>query len=89
MMSQIRLKEMTDYLTQTLVGYEVIPANFGWHIHFENRYCGRLEYQYNKGWRGNALNHQPSLIIKQLKKFNPSDYSSYTTTTGGNLRSVA
>lgn len=60
--------EITLYLTQTLDGYEVIPANFGWHIHKGDTYCGLLEYQEAKGWQGNALNCLPAEMREQLKK---------------------
>jgi hypothetical protein len=89
MLSQQKLEEITDYLTQTLTEYEVIPANFGWHIHFGDKYYGQLEYNRNKGWRGDALNHLPSSLVEQLKKINQSNYSMYTTTIGGNLPFVA
>ncbi len=59
----------TLYLTQTLREYEVIPANWGWHIHQEDIYCGHLEYQETKGWQGSALSHLPTELKKELKNF--------------------
>lgn len=61
--------EITLYITQTLTGYEVIPANFGWHIHKEDSYCGLLQYQGAKGWQGSGFNHLPSEMKEKLKKF--------------------
>lgn len=60
--------EITLYLNQTLTGYEVIPANFGWHIHKGNKYFGILQYQETKGWQGSAFNHLPAELKEQLKK---------------------
>jgi hypothetical protein len=85
MMSQHKLQEITQYLTQTLPDYEVIPANFGWHIHLQDEYCGHLEYQETIGWQGNALNHLPTTLIEQLKKFSESDSSRYQTRIHRNL----
>ncbi|GAB1542355.1 hypothetical protein NUACC21_50290 [Scytonema sp. NUACC21] len=69
MKTQQDLSEMTLYLTQTLKGYEVIPANWGWHIHKGDMYCGYLEYQQTEGWQGSAFNTFPTKIKDQLKKF--------------------
>ncbi|WP_290878506.1 hypothetical protein [Fischerella sp.] len=44
MKPQHNLEQITLYLTQTLSGYEVIPANWGWHIHKGDKYCGHMEY---------------------------------------------
>ncbi|PMB54114.1 hypothetical protein CEN39_00675 [Fischerella thermalis CCMEE 5201] len=57
------------YLNQALADYEVIPANFGWHIHKGDKYCGHLEYQEKKGWQGSALKRLPSKLVAELKKF--------------------
>lgn len=89
MNSQHKLEEMTLYLTQTLTGYEVIPANFGWHIHLEDKYCGNLEYQENLGWRGTALYHIPPTLIEKLKNFVHSDSSVYNTMIYNHLPDVA
>ena len=62
------LEQITNYLVKSLSGYEVIPANWGWHIHQGDTYCGKLEYQRSKGWQGKALSYLPSEIRKQLKK---------------------
>lgn len=72
---QHNLDAVTSYLQENLVGYEVIPANFGWHIHKENIYCGILEYQGAKGWQGNALNHLAPEVREELKKFQRSGSS--------------
>lgn len=72
---QQNLDPATSYLTQTLVGYEVIPANFGWHIHKEVTYLGLLQYQGTKGWYGSAFNQLPLEIKEQLKKFGQSSAS--------------
>jgi hypothetical protein len=74
MSSQNNLEEITSYLTQTLTDYEVIPANFGWHIHKGNTYCGLLQYG-TKGWQGTALSHLPSELKEELKRFGQSGYS--------------
>jgi len=66
---------VTSYLQETLVGYEVIPANFGWHIHKGDTYCGVLQYQGTKGWQGNALTHLPVEVREELKKFGQSNSS--------------
>ena len=68
-MIQQNLEEITLYLTQTLTGYEVIPANWGWHIHKGNTYCGNLEYQGTRGWQGSALSYLPTELKEQLKTF--------------------
>lgn len=81
MSTQQKQKEITLYLTQVLSGYEVIPANFGWHIHKGNEYCGELQYQGNKGWQGSALSHLPIELQQQLKKFAQSGYSMPYATT--------
>lgn len=62
-------EQITLYLTQTLTEYDVIPANWGWHIHKGNIYCGHLEYQGTKGWQGSALSHLPTELKDQLKNF--------------------
>ncbi|MUG94992.1 hypothetical protein F7734_22560 [Scytonema sp. UIC 10036] len=69
MKTQQNLEDLTLYLTQTLSGYEVIPANWGWHIHKRDMYCGYLEYQDTAGWRGSAFNSFPTRIKDQLKQF--------------------
>lgn len=66
---QQSLDEIERYLIQTLTGFEVIPANFGWHIHQGDAYYGILQYQEAKGWRGDAFNQLPLDIKEQLKKF--------------------
>ncbi len=68
MQPQHDLEKMTLYLTQILSDYEVIPANWGWHIHHGDKYCGHLEYQRKRGWQGPAFNRLPNSIKKQLKK---------------------
>lgn len=75
MKSQRNIDKMTPYLTQTLTGFEVIPANFGWHIHKGNIYCGLLQYQRGKGWQGVALNYLPPELKEELKKFGQPSYS--------------
>jgi hypothetical protein len=65
---QDKTDEIQLYLAQTLTGYEVIPANFGWHIHKEDKYYGILQYQETKGWQGSALTHLPTELKDQLKK---------------------
>jgi hypothetical protein len=72
---QQNLDSVTSYLKETMIGYEVIPANFGWHIHKEETYCGLLEFQETKGWQGSALTYLPLEVREQLKKFGQSDYS--------------
>lgn len=67
-MSQQKVQEVTLFLNQTLAGYEVIPANFGWHIHSKDQYCGHLEYQETIGWQGDALNSLPQTVKTQLQK---------------------
>ncbi len=88
-MSQNKLENMTLYLTQTLTGYEVIPANFGWHIHSEDNYCGLLEYREKLGWQGTALNYLPPTIVEKLKKFAQPDSSAYNMMLYNNFSSVA
>lgn len=63
-----QIEQVTLYLTQRLSGYEVIPANCGWHIHKGNTYCGHLYYQETKGWQGKALSYLPTEVREQLKK---------------------
>lgn len=72
---QQKLDSTTIYLQETLVGYDVIPANFGWHIHKEDTYCGLLQYQGAKGWQGTALSYLPLEVREELKKFGQSDSS--------------
>jgi hypothetical protein len=72
MNSQHNIDETTQYLNQTLIGYEVIPANFGWHIHKGNTYYGLLQYQETKGWEGSAFSRLPSELKEQVKKFGQS-----------------
>jgi len=72
---QHKLDSTTIYLQETLVGYDVIPANFGWHIHKEDTYCGLLQYQGTKGWQGTALSYLPLEVREELKKFGQSDSS--------------
>ena len=64
-----KIEQITLYLTQNLSGYEVIPANWGWHIHKGDIYCGLLQYQQTKGWQGRALSYLPTEVREQLKKF--------------------
>jgi hypothetical protein len=72
---QQRLDPITSYLTQTLAEYEVIPANFGWHLHKGDTYCGLLQYQETKGWQGSAFSQLPLELKEQLKKFGQSGSS--------------
>jgi hypothetical protein len=72
---QQNLDSMTTYLTQTLAEYEVIPANFGWHIHKGDTYFGLLQYQEMKGWQGSAFSQLPLEMKEQLKKFEQSSYA--------------
>ncbi len=72
---QQKLDSTTIYLQETLVGYDVIPANFGWHIHKEDTYCGLQQYQGTKGWQGTALSYLPLEVREELKKFGQSDSS--------------
>lgn len=74
MSSQNNIEELNLYLNQTLTEYEVIPANFGWHIHKENIYCGLLQYG-TKGWQGSALSYLSSELKEELKRFGQSGYS--------------
>lgn len=62
-----KIEQITLYLG-SLHGHEVIPANWGWHIHKGNTYCGLLQYQKKKGWQGEALHHLPQKVLLQLKK---------------------
>lgn len=68
MKSRHNITEVTFQLTQILTGYEVIPANFGWHIHKGNTYCGVLQYQATKGWQGSALSYLSSRLKEQINK---------------------
>lgn len=70
------LDSTTLYLQKTLVGYEVIPANFGWHIHKEDTYCGLLQYQATKGWQGSALSYLPVEVREELTRFDQLDSAS-------------
>ena len=72
---QQNIDSVTSYLQKNLVGYEVIPANFGWHIHKKDTYCGFLQYQEIKGWQGSALTSLPLEVREQLNKFGQSDSS--------------
>ena len=63
------IEQITSYMTQSLAGYEVIPANWGWHIHKGDIYCGLLQYQGTKGWQGKALNYLPIEVREQLNRF--------------------
>ncbi|MBW4576632.1 MAG: hypothetical protein KME08_15260 [Aphanothece sp. CMT-3BRIN-NPC111] len=63
------IEQITSYMTQALSGYDVIPANWGWHIHKGDTYCGLLQYQEASGWQGRALNYLPREVREQLKKF--------------------
>ena len=72
MRTKHNIDEITQYLNQTLTEYEVIPANFGWHIHKGNTYYGLLEYQGTKGWKGSAFTQLPSELKEQLKRFGQS-----------------
>ncbi|HEY9819276.1 MAG TPA: hypothetical protein V6D35_00660 [Candidatus Sericytochromatia bacterium] len=72
MNSQHNIDETTQYLNQTLTGYEVIPANFGWHIHQGDTYHGLLQYQGTKGWDGSAFSCLPCELQEQLKRFGQS-----------------
>jgi hypothetical protein len=67
-MSRQTLENLTQYLANSLSGYEVIPANWGWHIHKGDTYCGLLQYQKTKGWQGKALNYLPVEVRKQLQR---------------------
>jgi len=63
-----KIEQVNLYLTQELSGYVVIPANWGWHIHKGNTYCGLLHYQETKGWQGQALSYLPAEVREKLKK---------------------
>jgi hypothetical protein len=70
---QHNIDETTEYLNQTLTGYEVIPANFGWHIHKGDTYYGLLQYhQETTGWEGSAFSQLPCELKDQLKRFGQS-----------------
>lgn len=75
---QQTLDPITAYVTQTLAEYEVIPANFGWHVHKGYTYLGLLQYQETTGWEGDAFTHLPGEIQQQLKKFRQSGSSLFT-----------
>ncbi|WP_414584099.1 hypothetical protein [Scytonema sp. PCC 10023] len=75
MKTRQNLEQITRYLTQTLAGYDVIPATWGWHIHKGDVYCGNLEYQVTRGWQGSALSYLPTELREELKKFAQSDSS--------------
>lgn len=79
---------ITLYLIQTLREYEVIPANWGWHIHQGDIYCGHLEYQETKGWQGSALSHLPNELKEQLRYFAQA-HSSVRSTVLEQLQSAA
>ncbi len=64
-----KIEQITFYVTQNLSGYEVIPANWGWHIHKGDTYCGLLHYQKTQGWQGEALPSLPVEVVEQLKQF--------------------
>jgi hypothetical protein len=72
---QQNLDPINSCLTQTLAGYEVIPANFGWHIHKGDTYFGLLQYQETKGWYGSAFTQLPINVQEQLRKQAQSPYS--------------
>lgn len=63
-----KIEQVNLYLNQKLSGYEVIPANWGWHIHKGDTYCGMLHYQETKGWQDRALSYLPSEVREHLKK---------------------
>jgi hypothetical protein len=75
---QKKVEESSLYLTQVLADYEVIPANWGWHIHKEDKYCGYLEYQNTSGWQGSALNSLPNKLRESLQKFAKSGFSRHS-----------
>ncbi len=89
MLSQYKLQDISLYLTETLAEYEVIPANFGWHIHKGDEYCGCLEYQDNTGWQGSALNYLPTELKERLESYTQLNSSVYQTNTYNNLRLIA
>lgn len=72
MNSQHNINKTTQYLNQILIGYDVIPANFGWHIHKGDTYYGLLQYQETKGWEGSAFSYLPCELKEQLKRFDQS-----------------
>lgn len=74
-------EEITPFLTQILTEHEIIPANFGWHIHQGDTYCGLLQYTETKGWQGSALDGLPLELRQQLKKLTQSSFSMPYTTT--------
>lgn len=69
--------QMTSELTRILAKYEVIPANFGWHIHQGDTYVGLLQYQELEGWQGNAFTYLPPEVKVQLKKVNQWNSSQF------------
>ena len=73
---QEKLDPTTSYLQEILLGYEVIPANFGWHIHKDDTYCGLLQHQETKGWQGSALSYLPLEVREELKRLDPLNSSS-------------
>jgi hypothetical protein len=75
------LEAITLYLTQSMTEYEVIPANWGWHIHKGDIYCGHLEYQGTRGWQGSALRYLPTELKEQLKKIVQSGSTRHSATT--------
>ena len=75
MNTQNKIDASTSYLQKTLVGYEVIPANYGWRIHKGDIYCGLLQYQGTKGWQGGALSYLSVEVREELKKFEQSNSS--------------
>lgn len=75
MKAQQEIDKVTLDMKQILNEYEVIPANWGWHIHKGNTYCGHLQYQGKKGWQGSALSRLPSEVRAKLKNFAQSGSS--------------
>lgn len=63
-----KIEQITLYLSGSIHGYEVISADWGWHIHKGDAYCGLLQYQVKKGCQGEALHHLPQEVLLQLKK---------------------
>ena len=72
---QQNLAPINSCLTQILGGYEIIPANFGWHIHKGETYFGLLQYQETKGWHGSAFSELPLDVQEQLQKIAQLDSS--------------
>ncbi|MFB2968636.1 hypothetical protein ACE1CD_06665 [Aerosakkonema sp. BLCC-F183] len=75
MQLQHNLDSIDSYLAEALVGYDIIRANFGWHIHKGDTYCGLLQYQANEGWQGRALNQLPLEVQTHLQKFGQANSS--------------